>query len=200
MSAIDPWHDLQVKFISSLVRLSASTWFSLWRLFLDDAWFRAELAKHARSVLRIRGLPLEWHEDVQQEAMLLLANKLRKLPSLGLDQDGLYQKFPHSIGVIIRNECRQATKRLRRLYRSGSRLPHDTGFPSTLPLSATDGQWLEVSLAIDELGDRERSVLRLCQLGCPIQEVADRLGLTYWEAYRAYGRGIAQLRDQFGPA
>jgi DNA-directed RNA polymerase specialized sigma24 family protein len=149
-------------------------------------------------VLRAGGAPEEWLEDVRHEAMLILAAKLQKVPNLGLDSKGLAEKFPSSIGTIARNECRQALKRLRRIYRTGAELSAESDFRAAASFYLLQVRSLDLSAAIEELPEPLCSVLRLYQLGHDIRAIAPRLGLTYWEAYRAFRHGLKRLRTDLG--
>jgi DNA-directed RNA polymerase specialized sigma24 family protein len=194
-----PWEDLRKGYVRALQEpANASTWFEIWRLFLNDPWYRAELAKHARLVLHAGNAPIEWQEDLQHEAMLILAAKLRKKPHLDLDDQGLTERFPAAIGTIVHNECRQALKRLRRMYRTGPELFEESGHRAAVTFYEIQQRALDLSSLIDELPEPLCSVLRLSQSGYNIRQIASRLGLTYWETYRAFHRGVARLRDELG--
>lgn len=195
MTTTEPWEDLRGRFQAALERSPRSSWFEIWRLFLEDPWYQAELSKHARSVLRSTGGSAEWLEDVQHEAALILAAKLQKKPSLGLDSRGMAEKFPASIGTIARNQCRQALKRLRRIYRSGVRLVEESDPAVAIGLNELQRRSVELSAAIDELPEPLCSVLRLSQLGFDIRTIAERLEISYWKAYRAFRRGLERLRQ-----
>ncbi len=195
MTTAEPWEGLRGRYLAALERSPRASWFEIWRLFLEDPWYQAELAKHARSVIRTTSGSPEWLEDVQHEAALILAAKLQKKPSLGLDSRGMAEKFPATIGTIARNQCRQALKRLRRIYRSGARLLEESDPAVAIGLDELERRSLELSAAIDELPEPLCSVLRLSQLGFDIRTIAERLDISYWQAYRAFKRGLVRIRE-----
>src|SRR4029453_6682830 len=180
MNTSEPWEGLRRRYVMALDRSPRSSWFEIWRLFLEDPWYQAEVIKHARSVLRATSGSAEWLEDVQHETALILAAKLQKKPSLGLDSKGLGDKFPASIGTMARNQCRQALKRLRRIYRSKARTLDEANSPASLGVGERESRSLELSAVIDELPEPLCSVLRLAQLGYDVRTISDRLGISYW--------------------
>ena len=194
MTNAEPWEDLRSQLIAALEKSPRPSWFEIWRLFLDDPWYQAELAKHARSVIRATGGSAEWLDDVKHEAALILAGKLQKKPGLGLDRHGLAEKFPASIGIIARNQCRQALKRLRRIYRTGSSLRPEQDVDMPVGLGEVYERSLELSAAIDQLPEPFCTVLRLSQIGWNIRAIAERLDMSYWKAYRAFRGGLQRLR------
>lgn len=166
----------------------------LWRLIIEHPWYRAELASAARLAVGRVGRPSAWREDVEQEAMLLLAKKLRRTPGLGLDPRRARDSFGGWLGRVIRNDCRMAVRRLRRLDRGGP-LPED--LPARCRRAERERR-IDLSLAIEELPDTLRTVLLLSLKGFPLTEIAERLGLSYWQVWRAYRAGAGQLRQVFG--
>ncbi len=198
MTTTEPWGNLRRQFIAALKKSPRSSWFEIWRLFLEDPWYQAELAKHARSVIRATGGSAEWLEDVKHEAALILAGKLQKKPGLGLDQQGLAEKFPASIGIIARNQCRQALKRLRRIYRTGTPLLEVQDVDTAVGFGELYERSLELSAAIDQLPEPFCTVLRLSQIGWDIRSIAKRLDISYWKAYRAFRHGLERIRRDLG--
>lgn len=183
--------NLRMAYVAALKTLAPSR--EIWLLFLGDDWFQAELDRHAEFV--VKGDSSISADDVRHEAMLLLAAKFQSARDLGLDALGLGDNFAQSIGVIVRDDCVDARRRLHRLFgTSFEPLPAD-GQPAAIGVS--DDLALELRLAIDDLPPPMAAVLRLHQMGCDIDEIAEMLGLSYKQAYGAHQRGLKLLSDDF---
>lgn len=190
--AAEPWRRLQRNLLNLLAHPPLELWAEVWHLFLEDPWYLAERDRHARWTIRTARAPPDWTDELIQESVLYLASELQKRPDLGLDQLGFGEEFPRRIGKMARNDCRQALKRMRRLYGT----PPDA---VRLQEKFQPDLAIELSLALQsamaELPEPEASVIRLYFANFRIGEIAERLGLTYWEARRAFWNAIQQLRD-----
>lgn len=188
------WQDLRDRYLEALSRPSADRpgrWLEIWRLFIEHPWYQQELQSCARAVLRSGGAPSEWQKDVEHDAMLLLVRKLRKRPDLGIDPVRAQKHFRGWMGTIITRDCRDALRRLRRLYSPSADVPKQQPAADRGPQCEAR---VELSLAVEQLDDPERAVLLLYANGLTIRRIAAELDLGYWRTYRAFRTGLEQLR------
>lgn len=193
MSEPSSWKDLRDKFLGALLQQEDSErmWLEIWRLLVQHPWYQAELRCCAQRVLWRGRAPLAWQKEVEHDAMLVLARELRHAPDLGLDYARAEDEFAAWLGTIIRRDCQQALRRLRRVYRPGEALPED------LP-EGHDGNrrevWIDIQAAVNHLNDPARTVVALYSKGLSVRQIAAELELSYWPVYRALRRGLEELR------
>jgi DNA-directed RNA polymerase specialized sigma24 family protein len=78
--------------------------------------------------------------------------------------------------------------------RSGHReVALDARGESRLSVDDSAGEALDLRAAIEGLPGLSRSVVELYLRGLRLHEIASRLGLTFWQARRAFRRGKALL-------
>ena len=195
-----PWEQLKQAFLARLhTPSSASSATETWRLFADDPWFQQLLETRARRALLSRAGRLDWLGDVKHEALLALARQLAKTPDLRVNLDLVNQTFPGWIGAIIDRACGDAIRWLARLHRLQAETLEKIADP--VDRLAADTR-IDVSVAIGLQEEPYRTLLFLSAKGYSIQEIADRLDLTYWETYRRLNAGIARVRrrlSSYGP-
>jgi RNA polymerase sigma factor (sigma-70 family) len=196
MSTDTPWRNLQTKLLAALDRLPAASWFDIWQLFLEDAWYQAELAKHARLTLRACNAPLAWTDDVQHEAILNLAAQLQKSPDLGLHLHRGGENFACQIGTMARNDCHQALKRLRRRYGVHQALCEEAEYLAADRVYRLEDLSLALRNAIDDLPEPHSTVLRLYHAGYLLREIALLLGLTFWKVYAIFHSALERVREE----
>lgn len=193
MSSTDSWRNLRDQFLVAALEAKKMKggWLAVWRLCVEHPWYRSELTACAAEITARNDLPREWRCDIEHDAMLFLAQKLRKDPGLGVDPVRAERHFAAWMGTIVRNDCRTAARRLRRSAR-------DQPLPSYLPAADREAEQaarIDVRLLIDRLDDPERTILHLAADGLALREIASRLGLSYWQVWRAYRGGVGRLRE-----
>jgi DNA-directed RNA polymerase specialized sigma24 family protein len=189
MASVLSSENLRKRYLAALQ--IGAPWFDVWRLLLEDEWFRAELKRHAEYVIKAHGEPLEWVEDVQHEAMLLLAAKLRARTDLGLDASGLADHLGNNISLIARDDCQDARRRLHRLF--GTNVEPLPGDDQASAIGVSPIQEMALRTAIDDLPAPLATLFRLRLMGYNIGEIASHLHLTYKQAYRGFRRGLQLL-------
>jgi RNA polymerase sigma factor (sigma-70 family) len=167
-------------------------WAGTWRTLLEDEAFRQELRIRARQTLHAHRAPRFWLEDVEQEAVVVLAEWLHASPTLNADPVRLHATFAAWLGVIVRNACRWAYHRIRDLHFQEDTWRHEYD----LAYSDEDDldRRIDVSLLLPRLDPHTRAVLRLFDQGRPVTEIAESLAMPYQHAYRRLQRGLSQLR------
>ena len=198
-ASYDPssWGDLRTRFLAVLSAgppARVGLWLDVWRVFVGHPRYRAVVEAAARRLLARRHAPPEWREDVEHDAMLLLARTLRRAPDLHVDQARVEERFPGWVGTIVARDCLQALRRLRTL--SGRTSPlgrRDPADPRAARLDARRDARIDLSLALDRLPEPDRGVLTLYAKGHTVREAADALGLSYARAYGALRRGRERL-------
>lgn len=185
--------DLKQRFLAAITQ--GCRWEERWRLFIRHPWYLATLQTQARRILRRQHLPISWCEDVQQDAILLLARSLRHRADLGIDMQQVHQRFAGWMGTIIVRDCQEAIRLMRRQFVREKTIPEaDPLGLSLLPLDAK----IDVSMAIQKMQDPERTMLTLWSEGLSVADIAQRLKLSYHRAHYLWRRAIGQLRALLG--
>ena len=186
-----PWEGLKRAFLARLLdATSLASAKELWRLFADDPWFRDLLDRRARRTLAVRHLRLAWLGDLKHEALLALARRLAKTPDMRVDLERVDETFPAWIGVIVERACGDAIHWLTELDRLHRVMLEDVAAP---PERQSLDAVIDMELAIGEQPEPERTMLHLKSMGCSVPEIAERLEMTYWEAYRRLHAAAARL-------
>lgn len=189
------WQDLRDRFLSACSerdRESPTRWLEIWYLLLAHPWYREQLASAARSVLQSSRCSFEWRDDVEHEAIVLLARRLRRNPNLGIDPVLAKQHFAGWLRTVITRDCRDALRKLRR--------ESSPALPLSDCLSASDERVqretrIDLAIALDQLGEQERVILVLYSKGFTLRQVAEKLDLTFWRTYSSHHRGLKRLRQ-----
>lgn len=192
------WQDLRDRFLSALAEPDAEPskrWLEIWQLVVSHPWYQQQLASAARSVLRGSGVSLQLQKDIEHDSMTLLARRLRKSAGLGIDPVRAERHFAGWMRTIISRDCRDAVRKLRR--QSAASLQR----PDHLPASEERVQRetrIDLAMALDRLGGQERAVLTLYSAGYTLLQIAEKLGLTFWETHGAFHRALKRVRRLLG--
>lgn len=193
------WQDLLQRYLAALEH--PSPWPDLWRLFLDHAWYQEQLRAAARRAVYRRRLPPHWHDDVQQEAMLLLARSLRAAADLHLDRARVSTHFPGWLTTIIARHCQEALRKICRQQQHTQPLG-ERDFPSEYPSPGQGGDEAATALdfqrALEQLPPEQRTIVSLHAQGLSTPRVAEQQGLSYCLTRRRLRSAIAQLRRRLG--
>jgi RNA polymerase sigma factor (sigma-70 family) len=190
------WRDLKERFISATDSANNQRdWLDVWRLFVEHPWYQEQLQLCAQRVLRRSFGPLEWLEDLKQDAMMLLARKLRGTPDMNANRELLEEHFPGWLGTIIRRDCQETLRQMRRRQPIGSEAVHEDRIAGRCEdLEAR----IDFSLLLDQLPDPERTIVMLYGKGWELQEMANELGLSYWKTRRLLHQGVEQIAGKLG--
>ena len=186
--------ELRIAFVEIILREPA--WLEVWRLLINDDWYRAQLRRCAEQVVRSGGAPQAWVDDVEQDAVLLLARQLQRTVDLSYDLDRSPDQFGGWIRTIMFRQCREAMRGMRRRHGGHQTLQDDQNGATELSMDAQ----IDLRLAIDGLQDQERAILHLDSSGLSIAQIASRLGLTYWQVQYGRRKGLEHLRTTLGSA
>jgi RNA polymerase sigma factor (sigma-70 family) len=191
-------HELRDEFLRLLDDPSSrggdDLWHAVWRLFVEHPWYQSELHHAALRVLATAGLHFQWADDVKQQAMLLLARRLRHSPDLHVDRALAADRFAGWLATIIAHHCRDAARSMRRAQRRAG-LQQRVGFaaPSRpLPIDLI----LDLRSAIRKLPKELRRVLTLRLRGCGIAEISRQLRMSQTGVHRALKRVLSRLRQR----
>jgi RNA polymerase sigma factor (sigma-70 family) len=187
-------HELRDAFFQLLDRgESAETplWHEVWRLFLEHPWYLDELSQTAHRVVRKNHAPLQWAEDIAQEATLLFRLHLRRAVDLHVNRELAHDHFAGWLGRIIARDCSRALRAMRRAQRraGGRQVDVEAVAPRGLPMD----EIIDLGLAISKLADEPRRVV-LCRLrGCGIAEISKSLQISQTHVHRMLQRALAQF-------
>ena len=192
-SSPPPWYDLANNFAAIALRSAEgqADWLAIWRVLLEDAWFRAEIGTHAFTIILSKQLPGHWLEDVEHDAMLILARELRKAADLYVDPKRL-DEFGAWLGTIIDNACLEAvrTPRRRRSKRRKLQQAEEVIDPNSL-----EHHYVDLPAAIAKLNEPTRSIMGLYKEGFRLVKIAEMLALPYETVRREKRKGVRQLRE-----
>lgn len=166
-----------------------------WRLLVEHPWFLAQLERCARRVLKRSGAPSAWQVDIEQHAILLLAQKLQKMPDLGIDAALADRHFTGWLATIVTRDCRQALRRLQRLHGHSEELPQE--HPAIDDRVRREDR-VDLNLALAQMDAPERTVITLWTNGHSVQQISIRVHLSYGQTYRIFTRGLKSLRRILG--
>lgn len=189
------WRDLRNRFLDACSETdgeSPGRWLDMWYLLLAHPWYQEQLASAARSILRSNRCPFQWQADIEQEAIVRLARRMKKMPSLGIDPAQAKQHFAGWMRTIITHDCRDGLRKLCRESR------HSLPLPDSFPASEDRVQKetrVDLAVALDQLGEQESAVLLLYSKGFTLRQVGEILDLSFWRTYRAYHSGLERLRQ-----
>jgi DNA-directed RNA polymerase specialized sigma24 family protein len=181
---VDPSaQDLRAQFFAALDRPGdqPGRWLEIWRLFLDHPWYQAELKKATARVLRNMHPRGQWNEDIQHDAMLLLARHLRRAADLHVDRARARTQFSGWMATIIKRDCQQAARSLRTRLRKTRPLPRDQPAPDRTAIIESA---IDIALAIDKLPEPSRTVTALYAQSWTLQQIASKLKMKYAHAAR----------------
>ncbi len=186
------WRDLRRKFLRAMQDEGAApNYRRRWALFVDHPWCRRELQRVAARLVRRDPRLAPWEEDIAQDAMLLLARKLERLPDLNYDISRTESSFPGWLGTIITNDCRQAARRLRRVcFVNFDQAP----LLITPDEQARSDAKLDLHAAIEDLQEPLRTVVELHMQSVPVDEIARTISSSRTNTYRLLQKARRQLR------
>jgi len=190
--ATEAWYDLLERFLD-LVRSGddrPELWLEIWTLFVDDSWFQETLTTAARRALRNCSRPSGWLEDVEQDAIMILGNKLQQSPDLHVDLRRVDEKFPAWISTIVHNACRQSVRHLRILQRERLVLREEEAHSSRADQL---GLHLDVWRAIDALHEPDRTIVQLYMADWNFRRIAHALEMEYFVVYRIWRQALPGL-------
>jgi len=192
----ESWQDLYCNWKNSLDEKAGRDpqqpghWFSIWRMIIGHAWFKKQLRASVRYEVLASRLPPDLADDVEHEVILILAGKLARQRDLGMDRELAETKFPAFMGTIIRNDCRQIVRKLRRQFQRSSSLMSPQCIEDR---SAERTSLVELSMEIEELKDPQRTILLMSVKGMTLKEIAKKIHMTYSKVCREYDHGCRQL-------
>ena len=192
-SAAAPWEPLLNRFLALIGPTSepAPLWLDVWQLLLEDDWCRSELRRHAQSVLRVPASRRDQLDDLEQDAIIVLAQSLKQTPDLHADRSRLADSFPAWLGTILLNCCRMA---LRVAYEDEQTSPLTDEPVDPSPPPDMDEARLALVKLIDELEEPQHSVLLLASEGYSRRQIAELLGRPYDQVRKSWKRGVEQLK------
>lgn len=130
----------------------------IWRLLVNYSWFLAQLECCARRVLRPNRASSAWQMDVEQHAILLIAQELQKMRDLGIDAALADRHFTGWIATLARRDCRQALRRLQRIHGYNWELPD---YPPAIDHRVRREDRVNLKLALAIFDAQERRVVTL---------------------------------------
>lgn len=198
MSRDDYWQDLKDQFERALQESNQTRdakWGAIWTLFIQHPWYTSELRRTALRVIQESGAPMDWLEDIENDAILLLGQSLDRALDLNMNTRRAKDHFPAWLARIIRNDCLQALRRYRRSYIRNVELREE--HLAIVRRSSVEVK-IDMIFALELLSSAEREVFVLRLLGWSIEEIATGSGVGYARMYRIVQRVENAVRRALG--
>ena len=136
-------------------------------------------------------MPLEWSDDISQEAMIYFAGLLQRKPDLGFDESK--SKFTTWLGTLINGCCLKAIRQFKDSLRQRLQVfPNDS---ITETISSLEKQ-IDFMEQVNQLDDKFRIPLFEYWNGVSIETIADDLGTSARTIYRRIETGIELLKKK----
>jgi DNA-directed RNA polymerase specialized sigma24 family protein len=166
-----------------------------WRLFAGNSRYQCELRSAAAHLLRECRLDRLLAPDLVHEALVILAERLRRRSDLGFDRKYGKERFLAWIRGIARLHCRHALRRQRMNRRFRSEIDDQwAGFHvPTLAWRA------ELADAIQSLTPPEQAVVTAYRQLGSIELVAEHLCLSMSTAWRRLRSAVCSIRRNCRP-
>jgi len=189
------WQDLHAQFVAALAKSNhegtPAAWLHMWHVLARHSWVQSRLQQIAGGLLRRSQLPADLQADLVHDALVLLAAHLNRAPDLQYDRTRSPECFPAWMGMILKHNCQDAARSVRRHYRRTVQLPSrelaDKG-------RGRRDEWVALSLELDEMPEPAGSILRLYAKGHALKHIAQLLGIPYWDVRRLFRDAVRQMR------
>lgn len=192
-----PWRNLAGRFAALVAGPPESwpPWLEIWNTLAEDEWLRKELRQQALAALRRFELPRDLRGDVEHDALLVLARRLRRSPDLRADRTRIEEGFGAWMGTILRHACRKVARLEARRQRQQSELRLYTLLAD--PHDVLESR-MDLSVAMRRIDEPTRSVLSFYQQQYSLREIAESLSMPYARVQRELRKGLRQLRRMLG--
>jgi RNA polymerase sigma factor (sigma-70 family) len=165
----------------------------VWVLFIEHPWFQAELGRAVRRVLWRVGEYERWADDIEQEALLLLARKLTRKASLGVNRATAARQFFGWLARIIHRACGDTARSMRRRERHAA--VSKAWIDAVAPTGTSIDDLLDLAQMIERLPGKCRSVVTLHLRGRTLGEIGRALSVSRSHAHRGFRDAIVNLRN-----
>lgn len=162
----------------------------IWRMIVGHPWYQAQLTKISRRLTRNRWRSI-FPEDVQHEAILLLARSLKRNPHLGFDTNQPAEQFSHWMRRIIFRDCLQAIRSLKRGQQDVA-LTEEHGSECYCQTESNS----ILLWTLDCLDPKERFIVDRYVLGYTLKETAELLNVSISTVHRRLHSAIWSLRQE----
>jgi len=178
-----------------LLSEEATDYRETWRVFVANPRYWRELQSAALGVVRARRLPAECVADVTQEALIVLAERLRRRGNLGFRRQFGEERFLAWIRAVIRSHCRHAADRQRSREPRAAELDGDWAAYHT----PSADRRAELADAVASLDKPLCDVVQAYWQAGSIEPVAAQLGLSTTTAWRRFRAAARKLRSRCSP-
>lgn len=181
------WEDLRTTFIDVVQR--STTWRDVWHFLSEHDFYKRQLRSCVRRTMRETGVPMDWLDDIEQEAISLLSRQLQSRRDLHYQPTRPPAEFSRWMRTILFNQSREAIRKIRR--KLGRELPLD--------VDALDGrveqiaEEIDVRNAYDQLDEETRAIMTLHYSGFTLREIANQSGVSYDRVLDVHRKGREKM-------
>ncbi len=167
-------------------------WTLVWDLFTENEWFLNRLDYSARAVLTKYHFPLQWKEDVKQEALIQFARSIKRNVSLGYNSErGSFGAF---LSTIIYRSCQKGLRQFRHSFCSSI----DDEFKHPVVEYAQElDERIDLRECLTSLPEPFRMTVQMVCEGKSIAEIARKTQRSSRTIYRWIEKATELLRDQW---
>lgn len=166
-----------------------------WQTCAQNTCYCRELSRIAQRLLRLYRLPADRADDVLQEALVLLCERLKTKPTLGFDASRGPEESVRWLRKVLRSHCQQVLRKERNHWRR-----HGDLNLQWMETAAQDFSWsAELEDGIRSLPQPLGEVVRAFRRLGSVRQVAEELGLKYQLAWHRLHDGVEQLRERCSP-
>ena len=174
-------------------------WHRVWCLLLDHPWYQEQLRQCALRVVRAEKAPVDWVDDIEQDAAFLMGRSLRSSPTLHLPEKPATAQFASLLRVAILRHCSEALRSIRHKYlRSISYEALEEEPSSSRPAYIR----IDFATTLDQLPEAQQMAIRMHLQRRTAAEIAAAMGITRSQAYRLVREAKAtiqlRLRRSYG--
>lgn len=189
---MDDSHLKFLKALESALSSSDCAWLEVWDLYVNHPCPKEVLFRQLQRVrFRYRLTSVQLH-DVEQEFWLLLGERLRNRPDLGLDFKRATKTFPGWLSTVIRRLVQLAISRQTRVKAQYQLFTEPTARRDELP-------HFVLAELLDKLSTEQRDCVLLFLDGYTLRQTAKHLGIPLSRARRQLKRAFGLLQSNFEP-
>ena len=175
---------------------AGAEWTQVWELFYENPWFLRRLDFSARKLIYRLHFPVQWKEDIKQEALLVFARSIQRDRTLGFDETrGSYGAF---LSTIIYRCCQKGVRQFNHYKKQKICEEYTHPFEE---LTDQMDEHLDLQHCLRQLPEPYKMTVTLICEGKSIPQIAKRTKRSVRTIYRWIDKATELLRDswELGP-
>lgn len=167
-------------------------WTQIWALFYESPWFLRRLDFSARKLIHKLHAPVQWKDDVKQEALLVFARSIQRNPTLGFDLNrGSFGGF---LSTIIYRCCQKGLRQFNHHHSQQIDEEHTHPFEDT---TKEIDELLDLQNCLSQLPEPYKMTVAMICEGKSISQIAQRTKRSVRTVYRWIDKATELLRQSW---